>query len=88
MSSLNDRFGDAVRRLRIERGWSQETLALAAELNRTYLGEIERGDAMPSLASAAKIAAAFGIPLSVLIGRCERPSVPGAAVSERPPAIP
>ena len=35
------RFGRAVRRLRQQRGWSQEVLAARAELNRSYMGEIE-----------------------------------------------
>ena len=65
------RFGSVVRNLRSERGWSQERLAEHADLNRTYLGEIERGVAIPSLASASKIASAFGLRLSVLIASCE-----------------
>ena len=65
------RFGRAVRKLRSARGWSQERLAEHADLNRTYLGEIERGVAIPSLASASKIASAFGLRLSVLIASCE-----------------
>ena len=65
------RFGRAVRKLRSARGWSQERLAELADLNRTYLGEIERGVAIPSLASASKIASAFGLRLSVLIASCE-----------------
>ena len=36
-------FGITVRRLREERGWSQEQLAGHADLNRSYVGEIERG---------------------------------------------
>jgi transcriptional regulator with XRE-family HTH domain len=65
------RFGSVVRNLRSERGWSQERLAEHADLNRTYLGEIERGLAIPSLVSASKIASAFGLRLSVLIASCE-----------------
>ncbi|WP_341679135.1 helix-turn-helix transcriptional regulator [Niveibacterium sp. SC-1] len=65
------RFGRVVRDLRSERGWSQERLAEHADLNRTYLGEIERGRVIPSLVSASKIASAFGLRLSVLIASCE-----------------
>ncbi len=73
MNALSDRFGAAVRHLRAARGWSQEHLADLAGLNRSYLGEIERGVATPSIASAAKLAAAFGWPLSRLVAECEVP---------------
>lgn len=65
------RFGAVVRRLREGRGWSQERLAGRAELNRSYMGEIERGVVMPSLATAAKLAAALEVPLWQLLQRCE-----------------
>lgn len=69
---LGQRFGLAVRRLREQQGWSQERLAAQAELNRSYLGEIERAAVMPSLATAAKLAAALGLALSELIERAEQ----------------
>jgi ribosome-binding protein aMBF1 (putative translation factor) len=69
--AVGERFGLAIRRLRRARGWSQETLAGRAELNRSYMGEIERADAMPSLVTAAKLAWALGVPLSELIAQCE-----------------
>jgi transcriptional regulator with XRE-family HTH domain len=72
------RFGAAVRRLREQRGWSQERLANRAELNRSYMGEIERAAAMPSLATAAKLADALEVSLSELIARCELPERPVA----------
>ena len=67
------RFGRAVRRLRQQRGWSQEVLAARAELNRSYMGEIERADVMPSLATADKLARALGLPLSDLLAHAEPP---------------
>jgi transcriptional regulator with XRE-family HTH domain len=68
---LSQRFGGVVRQLREARGWSQERLAGRAELNRSYMGEIERATAMPSLATAAKLAQALEVSLSQLISRCE-----------------
>ncbi len=68
---LGRRFGQVVRLLREARGWSQERLAGRADLNRSYMGEIERADAMPSLATAAKLALALELQLSELIQRCE-----------------
>lgn len=64
-------FGRAVRQLRDANRLSQETLADRADLNRTYLGEVERGVAIPSLVTAAKIAGALGISTSELLIRSE-----------------
>lgn len=74
MADVGQRFGTVVRQLREARGWSQERLAGDADLNRSYMGEIERAVAMPSLATAAKLAHALGVPLSELISHCERQS--------------
>jgi transcriptional regulator with XRE-family HTH domain len=64
-------FSIVLRGLREERGWSQEQLAERADLNRSYLGEVERGHAIPSLATMTKLASAFEIKLSNLIAQCE-----------------
>jgi transcriptional regulator with XRE-family HTH domain len=71
MGTVGIRFGAVVRQQREARGWSQEQLALRAELNRSYTSEIERATVMPSLATAAKLASALGVPLSTLISECE-----------------
>jgi transcriptional regulator with XRE-family HTH domain len=72
VSGLIDSFGAAVRHLREAQGWSQELLAEKADLNRSYLGEVERGKVIPSLATAAKLAAALEISLSRLLSHCEQ----------------
>jgi transcriptional regulator with XRE-family HTH domain len=64
-------FSQVLRQLREERGWSQEQLAERADLNRSYLGEVERGNAIPSLITLSKLAAALEIRLSAFIARCE-----------------
>ena len=46
MSNIVEIFGVAVRQLREARGWSQEQLSEQANLNRSYVGEIERGRAI------------------------------------------
>lgn len=68
---LNRHFGLAVRKLRESFGWSQEQLAEKADLNRSYLGEIERGAASPSLKTISKLAIALEMPASMLISHCE-----------------
>lgn len=58
---------DVVSTWRLARGWSQEALADEAGLHRTYIGLVERGERRLSLGAAARLAAAFGIPLSQLV---------------------
>jgi transcriptional regulator with XRE-family HTH domain len=77
MSRLpSERFGAVIRQLRKSRGWSQERLAADASLNRSYMGEIERAHAIPTLATAEKLAQALEVALSELISRCEAPASP------------
>jgi len=72
MNTLNNQFGFIVRQSRESRGWSQEVLADRANLNRSYLGEVERGSAMPSLATIEKLARAFNTSISDLVARAEQ----------------
>ncbi len=59
--TLVESFGIAVRRQRDALGWSQEILAERADLNRSYVGEIERGRVIPSLVTLEKLALALGL---------------------------
>jgi transcriptional regulator with XRE-family HTH domain len=54
-------FGQRVRELRVKKGLSQEALALACDLDRTYIGGIERGERNVSLVNIQKIATALGV---------------------------
>lgn len=53
--------GKNVRRLRIQKGMTQEELAFEAEIDLTYIGGIERGRRNPSLMVLVRIAKALGV---------------------------
>lgn len=50
-----------VRRLRVERGIAQEALAVDAEIDRTYVGRVERGLENPTVAVLERLAAALEV---------------------------
>lgn len=56
-----------VKRVRKERGLSQEELADRAGVHRTYVSQIERGVKNATFISLDKIAKALGTPLSELV---------------------
>ena len=57
--SLRKNFGARVRQLRRKSGLSQEALALRAQLDRSYIGGVERGERNVSLVNIYKIALAL-----------------------------
>jgi transcriptional regulator with XRE-family HTH domain len=62
-------FGETVREVRGELGMSQEALALVAELDRSYVGGIERGEHNLTLINVAKVAEALELSPSELLKR-------------------
>ena len=71
VSDAARRLAKNVRLLRVVHGWSQETLALNAGLDRTFVGAIERAERNITLASAEKIASAFGMTVADLLTPCD-----------------
>lgn len=67
MHALVKQFGESVRRHRQRRGWSQEQLAEAAELDRTYVSGIERGTRNPTLSTMGRIADALEVEVVSLL---------------------
>lgn len=63
------RLGANVRRLRRERGVSQEELAFGAGMKRSYLSDLERGTRNPTVRALGRLAAALGVePSDLLVG--------------------
>lgn len=67
MSDPRKLFGQKVRSVRKGLGWSQEELAYASDLDRTYIGGIERGERNVSIVNIAKIAKALDVSAASLI---------------------
>jgi transcriptional regulator with XRE-family HTH domain len=67
MDSILVRFGKRVRELRKKKGLSQETLALEAGLDGSYVGGVERGERNISLENIEKLASALGVHPSLLL---------------------
>jgi transcriptional regulator with XRE-family HTH domain len=72
VNALVERFGVTVRQLRVQNGWSQVQLAERSELDRSYVGEIERGRVIASIVTADKLAAALQIDIAALLSRCQQ----------------
>lgn len=59
-------LGSAIKKRRLDQGVSQEGLALAAGVDRSYLGRVERGDNNPAALTLIKIATALNMTLAQL----------------------
>ncbi|HEY1189608.1 MAG TPA: helix-turn-helix transcriptional regulator [Gemmata sp.] len=72
MASIGVRFGAALRRRREAAELSQEALAAAAGLHRNYVGLLERGKQVPTLAVVEKLAVALGVTMVALVREVEQ----------------
>ncbi len=59
-------FGNRVRQKRKEKGLSQEAFAALANIDRSYMGHIERGERNITLTKIHQISSALGMELSDL----------------------
>ena len=64
---LRTRVGLNIQELRRARGWSQETLAYEAGIDRGYIGKLENGKYAASLDMVEKIAKSMGVDPAELV---------------------
>lgn len=69
--SIENLFGQILRKLRAEKGISQEDLGFKSGYHRTYISLLERGQKNPSLQAIFRLAKALEISPSELIRRIE-----------------
>lgn len=62
----NVALGRVVRRWRVERGISQEELGFRSDLHRTFVGQMERAEKQPTLATIEKLLEGTGMGLAEL----------------------
>jgi transcriptional regulator with XRE-family HTH domain len=65
-------FGQVLREQRTARGISQEHLALSADVDRTFVSQMERGIRQPTITTLMKLSSALGVQPSTLVARMER----------------
>lgn len=65
-------FGSLVRKLRTERGLTQEALAERTELSVSYIGFIERGENVPTLTIVVNLAEALNVDAADLVREVAR----------------
>lgn len=67
VTAVSVRIGKNVKKIREKKGITQEKLAFEANLNRAYIGYIERGERNPSTDTLAKLAKALKVSLKDLL---------------------
>ena len=63
MKDIRQLFGDRLKEIRLGKCVSQEALALAADLHRTYVSSVERGQRNVSILNIARLAEALDVPI-------------------------
>lgn len=64
---VTKKFANKLKKIREERNLSQEDLALLCDIDRTYIGRIERLERKPTIVILEKIANGLGIKLTELV---------------------
>ena len=64
---IRKRLGSNLKRLRLEKGWSQEEFADRAGIHRTYVSDIERAARNPTISVVEKLAKPLRVSASTLL---------------------
>ena len=59
--NIQQQIGKNVKLFRVKKGWSQEKLALTADIDRTYIPSIEKGERNVSIVIVEKLAIALEV---------------------------
>lgn len=81
-------IGWNLRALRVARGLSQERLALAAEIDRSYVGRVERGLENVTISTLEALARVLAVPVADLFQAPSDPQVPEPLKAGRKPRAP
>jgi transcriptional regulator with XRE-family HTH domain len=68
-STANQALGDAIRAVRKQQGYTQESFALKANLDRSYYGAIERGEFNVTVDTIMSIATGLDVSVAKLFQR-------------------
>lgn len=67
MNKLNKRISDSLKALRQEKKWSLDTVSQKTGVSKAMLGQIERGESSPTIATLWKIASGFDVSFSYFV---------------------
>ena len=67
MSTISERLGTNIRRIRLEKGFTQKEFCKKVGLDAAYLSNIENGNMNPTVATVEKIAKALGVQVDELM---------------------
>ncbi|MDP9728665.1 helix-turn-helix domain-containing protein [Alicyclobacillus tolerans] len=73
---MKDSFGYRIRRIRQQRDWSQQELALRSGISTPHISSLERDIRQPSLEYAKRLANALGVPLTALCDNTKELKMP------------
>jgi transcriptional regulator with XRE-family HTH domain len=76
VAPVDHRLAQALRRLRVQRGLSQETVAHRADISYTTLAKIESGRSNPTWTTVRRVAAALEVTLVELVSEVEAADAP------------
>jgi len=65
-------LGEELRKAREEAGLTQETLSFDAEVDRTYISQLENGHKSPTIDTLFRICDVLGVKASEILARVER----------------